>query len=294
MAKNQAFIRTDLAQECKEARGNTEIPGIDYQEKTKNGIKILSMEIKDEKAGRRIGKAPGKYITIEAGKIWLMSDEQKDEISTVISESILEHFGSASSILAIGLGNREITADALGPKTADRLLVTRHVKAYDPVLFDQIGQEELSAFCPGVVGQTGIETFELIKGACESVKPDIVIVIDALAARSVDRLATTVQISDSGLAPGSGIGNKRKMINSDTLGLPVLAVGIPTVVDSSTLVYDSLEKAGIENIDSSLRKVLENSKSFFVSLKESDIAIDEGARLLSDAINKAYRKNSVS
>ena len=195
----------------------------------------------------------------------------------------------ASSVLTVGLGNRDITADALGPKTVDGLLVTRHIKEYKPDIFEKIGQREMSALCPGVVGQTGIETFELIEGAVKRVCPDLVIVIDALAARSVDRLATTVQISDTGIAPGSGIGNKRRRIDRESLGVPVLAVGVPTVVDSATLVYDALGRAGIEETSEELERVLENSRSFFVSLKESDVAVSESARLLANAINYAFR-----
>ncbi|MBE6574125.1 MAG: GPR endopeptidase [Ruminococcaceae bacterium] len=288
MEENRGFIRTDLAQECREASGMSEIKGVKYIEKEEKGFRILYMEIENEEASRIIGKDMGRYVTVETGKIWLLDEARRDGLRDILVKYIDKLCGQANSILVVGLGNRSITSDALGPKAVDKLLVTRHLRSLAPELFESISHREISALCPGVVGQTGIETFELIRGATESVKPDLVIAIDALAARSVDRLASTVQISDSGIAPGSGIGNRRRSINKGSLGVPVLALGIPTVVDSATLVYDALERAGIVKIDDSLTKVLENSKSFFVSLKESDTAVEESAHLLSEALNTLF------
>lgn len=288
MAENREYIRTDLAQECREALSEQDIEGVKYLETQRNGFRFLFMEIENDGASRRLGKERGKYITAEIGRVWLMGDEQRENAVQAVAQSISEMSGDASSILIIGLGNRDITSDALGPKTADSLLVTRHIKAHDRELFGKLCHREISILCPGVLGQTGIETFELIRGAVETVKPDLVIAIDALAARSVDRLATTVQLSDTGIAPGSGIGNKRKRIDRQSLGVPVLALGIPTVVDSATLVWDALDRAGIASVSHELKNVLENSRSFFVSLKESDTAVKESAALLSDAINRAF------
>jgi GPR endopeptidase len=150
--------------------------------------------------------------------------------------------------LVVGLGNSEITPDAIGPFSVRKLNVTRHLRGIDEKLYDTIGRCEISALFPGVLGQTGIETVELIRGAAENAHPDVVLVIDALAARSCDRLAATVQLSDSGINPGSGIGNHRKAICRETVGVPVIALGVPTVVNSATLVYDALHKAGIDGV----------------------------------------------
>lgn len=289
MGVNKGYIRTDLASESVMNTEETVSSGVEFRRKNRNGFDFQYMDIKTERASELTGKSKGLYITAEIGRVWLMGDEEKRLAEEAVAEDIRSFMPKASSVLTVGLGNRDITADALGPKTVDGLLVTRHIKEYKPDIFEKIGQREMSALCPGVVGQTGIETFELIEGAVKRVCPDLVIVIDALAARSVDRLATTVQISDTGIAPGSGIGNKRRRIDRESLGVPVLAVGVPTVVDSATLVYDALGRAGIEETSEELERVLENSRSFFVSLKESDVAVSESARLLANAINYAFR-----
>ncbi len=283
------FIRTDLASEAKEAANIENIRGISYCEKQISGVEISDMKITTEEGSSIIGKPLGRYITVGCKKSWLMTDEEKENVIQTVTDYITELVPKGDkTVLVVGLGNRDITPDSLGPRTVDGLIVTRHVKEYDPKLFDSIGQEEIAAIAPGVVGQTGIETLELIRGAVERVKPDVVIAVDALAARSVDRLGSTLQLSDTGLSPGSGIGNRRREINRTSIGVPVIAIGVPTVVDSSTLVYDALSKAGIEKIDTSLKSVLENGRSFFVSLKESDVAVAESAFIISAALNRAF------
>ena len=283
------FIRTDLASEAKEAANIENVRGISYRETELHGVATSDMKITSEEGSAIIGKPVGRYITVECKKSWLLSDEQKERVVSALTDYITELVPKGNkTVLVVGLGNRDITPDSLGPRTVDGLIVTRHVKEYDPRLFDSIGQEEVAAVAPGVVGQTGIETLELIRGAVERVKPDVVIAVDALAARSVDRLGSTLQLSDTGISPGSGIGNRRREINRTSIGVPVIAIGVPTVVDSSTLVYDALAKAGIEDIDDPLKKVLENGRSFFVSLKESDVAVAESASLISSALNRAF------
>ncbi len=286
---NTEFIRTDLASEAKEAADIENIRGISYREKQVFGVAVSDMKITTEEGSSIIGKPVGRYITVECKKSWLLSDREKENVISALTDYISELVPKGNkTVLVVGLGNRDITPDSLGPRTVDGLIVTRHVKEYDPKLFDSIGQEEIAAIAPGVVGQTGIETLELIRGAVERVKPDVVIAVDALAARSVDRLGSTLQLSDTGISPGSGIGNRRREINRTSIGVPVVAIGVPTVVDSSTLVYDALSKAGIADIDDPLKKVLENGRSFFVSLKESDVAVAESASLISSALNRAF------
>ena len=180
---------------------------------------------------------------------------------------------SALSVLVAGLGNAGLTADAIGPLTVEGLHVTRHLMDADQALYRSLGCSALSAIAPGVLGQTGVETLELLRGAVRAVKPDVVILIDALAARSCDRMAATVQISDVGISPGSGVGNRRAPIDRETLGVPVISIGVPTVVQSATLVWDALQSAGIQEIDERLEHVLKSGVNFFVSPKESDVCV---------------------
>jgi len=234
----------------------------------------------------------GRYVTASVGKIWLESQERidalvsmlADELSTFVKHHTPEVPEKDLCIMAAGLGNRFITADSLGPLCIDKLTVTGHMIGNGGI-FDTMGCKKICAVQPGVLGQTGIEAAEIIKGAAAAARPHVVIAIDALAARSTERLASTVQISDGGIFPGSGIGNRRLAVSRDTVGCPVIAVGVPTVVNSSTLVWDALEMADIDEISPSLHGVLENGRSFFVSPKESDVISEEWSSILASAID---------
>ena len=283
------YIRTDLAKELRQATETENAHGISYSEKHFNEISVERMNITSEEGSKIIGRPIGRYITVDSGKVWLMEEEEKALCEKILCRCIRELMPeNANSVLICGLGNRDITSDSLGPHCIDSLNITRHIKHASPDLFSAIGEIEVAALCPGVLSQTGIETAELIEGVAETVKPDLIVVIDALCARSSSRLASTFQLTDTGIAPGSGIGNRRKSLDKKSLGIPVVAVGVPTVVNSSTLVYDALYEAGIEEVEENLQKVLENNKTFFVSLKESDIAVKEAAQILSGALNKAF------
>ncbi len=270
--------------------------GIDYSDSVENGVSVSTLVISSDEGEKIIGKPIGTYITVDTGKVWLKSDSEFESMITVISEKIKmlieDQAGDMDelSVMVIGLGNRYITSDAIGPLSLKDITVTRHIKDYDKDLYDAINSLSVSALAPGVVGQTGIETSEIISGAVEKAAPGLVIAIDALASRSVERLAATVQLSNTGIAPGSGIGNCRKAINKDTLGVPVISIGVPTVVDSSTLIMDLLSKADIRGLPDDLEKKLENGKSFFVTLKDSDIAISEMARLIASSVNAALSR----
>lgn len=270
--------------------------GIDYSDSVENGVSVSTLVISSNEGEKIIGKPIGTYITVDTGKVWLKSDSEFESMIAVISEKIkmlIENQAGGMdelSVMVIGLGNRYITSDAIGPLSLKDITVTRHIKDYDKDLYDAINSLSVSALAPGVVGQTGIETSEIISGAVEKAAPGLVIAIDALASRSVERLATTVQLSNTGIAPGSGIGNCRKAINKDTLGVPVISIGVPTVVDSSTLIMDLLSKADIRGLPDDLEKKLENGKSFFVTLKDSDIAISEMARLIASSVNAALSR----
>lgn len=281
--------RTDLAAELDLA----DRENIRETNETYGKITVSTVEIITDSAAQRLGKPKGKYITLDIGKIWFASDEDFNSAASVIAEKLSmlanELCGNApQSILIAGLGNRHITADALGDETVNLITVTRHLRSLNGQLFTLLGGKEISAVAPGVLGQTGIETSELIGGVCRQVKPDLVVAIDALCARSTERLATTVQLGSSGINPGSGIGNHRRAITAQTLGIPVIAFGVPTVVDSSTLVLDALEKAGINEPDERLMEVLDNRRGFFVTPKETDTIVRELSRLSAKAITLCF------
>ena len=287
--------RTDLACETRPSPFPT-LPGIQSEEYTEYGTNVSAINILDEQAAQQVGKPCGQYVTLSREKLWQLSGKEYRHFHRILARQIRKmaismcgrdidgNFG----VLTVGLGNREITADAIGPQTVAKLSVTRHLRARTPALFAAIGRCNLSALAPGVLGQTGIETVELIRGAVANAHPDLVIAVDALVARSCKRLASTIQLSNRGIDPGSGIGNHRQSICSASIGAPVLALGVPTVVDSSTLVYDALAQAGIQEIGDELRTVLENRRGFFVSPKESDVITTNLSTLLADAIETAF------
>jgi len=285
------YIRTDLAAEFKSKTGS-ELKGVSFVNRKYGKINAAELLIEDSESAEILSKPLGCYITVTFDKLWLCDEDEINHVTSVISaelkQLVAKTVGNPESILIAGLGNQYITPDSIGPQCVKNITVTRHIKEHDRSLFEKMGCLDISSITPGVVGQTGIETLELIKGAVNNVKPSLLIVIDALAARSVDRLAVTIQLTDSGISPGSGIGNKRKAINKEEIGIPVIAIGVPTVVDSSTLVYDTLERAGITELSDELVNVLENGRSFFVTLKESDIAVSELANVISKAINESF------
>lgn len=287
------YSRTDIAEEC---CGEIDLQrgehGIKYREYRSFGIQISRLEITSKEGERLIGKPIGSYITLNIGRLWLAERAEFEKAAKALagelselSESLCPEVGS---VLVAGLGNRYIASDSIGPLAVKDITVTRHIKEFDSNLFGALGSRTVSAIAPGVIGQTGIEAVELIRGAAENVSPQLIIAIDALAAKSVDRLAVTVQISDTGIAPGSGIGNARKAIDRSTLGVPVISVGVPTVVDSSTLIYDTLSLAGATDLPDCVKNALDNGKSFFVTLKDADSAARENARLIARAINLAF------
>ncbi len=285
-------IQTDLACEA-ETSHEAGKGGTSYKEYSENGFEIAALKVLNEQGELATGKKRGNYITLFCDMICDIENDSFEKLSELITKKIAELIKDTigkepSCVLVAGLGNREITADNIGPKTVDKLTVTRHLKAHNEKLFNSYFKVPLCAVAPGVLGQTGIETAEMISGVCDRATPDVLIAIDALAARSTARLGTTVQISDSGIFPGSGIGNKRSEISRDTLGIPVIAVGVPTVVNSSTLVYDALSRAGHTELDDQLVKVLHEGESFFVSPRQSDMISERVSELLADAINHLF------
>lgn len=238
--------RTDLAIEAREMMVGKPAPieGLDESEEHLEGITITRVHVKSKVAERKIGKKKGRYITLEAPGLRRRDPDLQERVTEAFANELksLIQLPERASILVIGLGNRDVTPDALGPQVVQKLFVTRHLFHYMPqILGDGKGYRSVSAVAPGVLGITGIETSEIVQGLVENMRPDAVIVIDALAARSLSRVNSTIQIADSGIQPGAGVGNHRKPINQETLGIPVLAIGIPTVVEAATIAGDTIE-----------------------------------------------------
>ncbi len=288
------YIRTDLASEYPDVENGKDVSGISVSKESKENAEITRVNILTDEGAKLLNKPIGSYITVSFGKVHLLDETELNSLCDTISDIIKNLAEKAvintkdPKVLIIGLGNRFITPDAIGPLAVKGITVTRHIESKNKELFDAIKMRSISAITPGVSGQTGIDSFELVLGAVETVRPDIVIAIDALASRSVDRLATTIQISDSGISPGSGIGNHTKALNKASLGVPVISVGVPTMVGSSTLVYDALEKAGLEEISPDLQQVLENGKSFYVTVNDCDEVVNKLSKLISSALNQAF------
>lgn len=242
-------IRTDLALETKESfeEDDVEIHGVTIEESydEKREIQITKVCIETEKGAKEMGKPIGTYITLEAPNMSVPDEDYHREISRELAkhiQSLIEKQDQEQSILIVGLGNREITPDALGPNVVNNLLITRHViKEYGKMAIGQDKVHMISGIVPGVMAQTGMETLEIVKGIVNETKPQLVIAIDALAARSTKRLNRTIQVTDTGINPGSGVGNHRSGLTRETLGIPVIAIGVPTVVDAATIVNDTME-----------------------------------------------------
>ena len=238
-------VRTDLAVEARELykeKQKQEVPGVEVEKEEKEHYTVTRVRVLDSDGENNIGKAKGTYITIEAPALKKADQDLKDEMSKALAKELrdLTKLNHATKTLIVGLGNWNVTPDALGPKVVDRVFVTRHFfKAYNKT--DDESMSQVSAIAPGVMGLTGIETSEIIKGIVEKTSPNLVIAVDALASRKMDRVSTTIQISDTGINPGSGVGNKRQALNEDYLGVPVIAIGIPMVVDAATMVNDTME-----------------------------------------------------
>ena len=242
-------FRTDLALERRDIyrkiNGLQQIDGIEStEEQINDNIKVSRVKITNQNGEQAIGKPIGNYITIDVKKLKLATDEDIQKTSEILTcelkEIIDAHIDKQGDILVVGLGNIYVTPDALGPKVINEIDVTRHIKKYLPQYLDE-ETRIVSAISPGVLGTTGIETVEILKGIVDNIKPKLLIVIDALASRSIERISSTIQISDTGIVPGAGVGNTRQEISQTSLGIPVVAIGIPTVVELATLVSDGID-----------------------------------------------------
>ena len=266
-------FRTDLALERRDIYKETnnikgEIDGIiSEEEEVSKTIKVTRVNVVNENGAKSIQKPIGTYTTIDVEKMRNITEEEISKISNTMSEElkklINKHVGKTDEILIVGLGNEYSTPDSLGPKVVREVDVTRHIFKYLPQ-FVEDGDREVSAIAPGVLGVTGIETQEILKGIVDNVKPKLIIAIDSLASKSIDRISSSVQLSDTGIIPGAGVGNKRRELSKETLGVPVIGVGIPTVVELATLVSD-----GIDIFIDTLQEKAE-SNDYLNKLKEND------------------------
>ncbi len=241
------MVRTDLALEAKELAesGGHPIPGVTSEMTEEEGVRITRLVVENEQGSQAIGKLPGRYVTLEAPGLRGLDTGLQDQVATIFArefEALLQRLGvrTDAKVLIVGLGNWNVTPDSLGPLVVENVMITRHFFELMP---DDVapGYRSVSAISPGVMGTTGIESSEIVQGIVGRSEPDLIIAIDALASKSMERVNTTIQIADTGIHPGSGIGNKRRGLTEEILGVPVIAIGIPTVVYASTIVNNTIE-----------------------------------------------------
>lgn len=308
-------VRTDLALESREMYNESnegEIDGIVGEEYLDNNIKVSWVRITNENGAKIIGKPQGNYGTLEFGEFVYYDGQRIIELSEVMAKELskLIKLGEDMTTLVVGLGNWNITADAVGPQVVSKIMVSRHLKEYMPDEIDE-GVRPVCAISPGVLGLTGMETSEIIKGIVERIKPSLIICIDALASRRTQRVNRTIQIGDTGIAPGAGVGNRRLELSEETLGVPVIAIGVPTVVDAGTvandtidLVLDNLIKSStkgsgfykmLHEVDrderqSLIREVLDPTLGgMVVTPKEIDKVIESVSKVIANGINIALQ-----
>lgn len=306
-------FRTDMAVERNEIykKQNSlaeEIDGIENANKIIKDIEISKVKITNENGANALGKPVGNYITLDVKEIKNADEERIEEIAEIMADElrtvIREHVSDTDDILVVGLGNRYVTPDALGPKVVPEIEVTRHILEYMPKIMPE-DTRSVSAISPGVLGITGIETMEILNGIVQNIKPKMLIVIDALATRKLERISSSIQIADTGIVPGAGVNNARKEISINTLGIPVIAIGIPTVVDLATITNDCIN-IFIENLqqkamsNSTLNELKEKDNyeeikealipkdyNMIVTPKEIDKLIDNMSEIVARGINKS-------
>lgn len=308
-------IRTDLAVEAKEIykqENNGEIPGVEVEENCVDDIKTTTVKIVTDVGEKMMGKPKGTYITIDMPKFTYYDGDTMEQVSEVLGKTLSEmvNIDDSMTALVVGLGNWNVTPDALGPKVVSKLMITRHLKQLVPDKIDE-GIRPVCAIAPGVLGLTGIETGEIVKGVVEKIKPNLIVCIDALASRKMDRVNSTIQIGNTGISPGSGVGNRRMEISENVLGIPVIAIGVPTVVDAATMANDTIDMVLDEMIKQSkkdskfynmLKSLDKDEKqnmieqlldpyvgNLMVTPKEVDLVIDSISKVIANGINIALQ-----
>lgn len=318
---NEKYLnfRTDMADErvdtYKKVKNISKIDGIKVETKTQDGVITTTVQVLNENGKEAVKKEIGKYVTIEIADLSKIEKENNEEVTKILAEEVKKLIGDEKDkkILVVGLGNEEATPDALGPKVIKKINITRHIINFAKELVTE-NTREVSAIAPGVLGTTGIETSEIIFSIVGKIKPDIVIAIDSLASSSIHRIGNTIQLTNTGITPGAGVKNKRAGINKETLGVEVIGIGVPTVVDMATITNEAIDKmlesarneieefgnkiVSKKNINS-IFEYLEkdtryemisnilNTENYIVTPKEVDEVISEMSEIISSGINKA-------
>lgn len=323
MNKKYLDFRTDMADErvdmYKKVHNLTEIDGVEVSSNTENGVITTTVNVLNENGEKAVMKKVGKYVTMEIVDINYLEEKDKERVGDLIANEVRELIGTdnTKSILVVGLGNIAVTPDALGPKVIKSIDITRHLLNYAKELVDK-NTRCVSAISPGVLGTTGIETYEIVNSVVQKIKPDMLIVIDSLASGSIHRIGNTIQLSNTGITPGEGVRNKREALNEESLGIPVIAIGVPTVVDMATITNEAIDKMidsaknqvsefGNGNVNKQdMFKMLEtfeddtrydmianvlNTQNYIVTPKEIDDVIDLVSKLISNGINIAIQNS---
>lgn len=312
MNEKSLSFRTDMADErvdeYKKVHNLSEIDGIEVVTKKDENVVTTTVNVLNENGANAVSKEIGKYVTMEIQDLNYLDDESEQDVANKVAQEIKELIGNDKnkSILIVGLGNVYVTPDALGPKVAQNVEITRHILNFAKEIAEP-GTRSVSAISPGVLGTTGIETSEIVNSIVSSVKPDMIIVIDSLASQSVHRIGTTIQFSNTGITPGAGVKNKREGINEHTLGIPVIAIGVPTVVDMATITNEAIDKM-VENAktqnNQNLNQALEtfennnryelianilDTENYIVTPKEIDDVISNVAKIIASGMNLAIQ-----
>ena len=278
--------RTDLSMEAHELwRGGEKkkLRGVDHRTVFRRGCRVTSVAVTDDQAAHALGKPVGNYITLDLAPLLRDAESPVERASRAVGAELRALMGeNVKSVLVAGLGNAAMTPDAIGPLASEHVLATRHLGEVP----DFSVLTAVSVLTPGVLGRTGIEALEIVRGAVRAVQPDAVIVIDALAARSLTRLCTSVQLSDTGIVPGSGVGNHRCALDEKTVGVPVYSIGVPTVVDAATLTLDVLEEAGRQSVDPA---ALRGHETVMVTTRDIDAQVQLLARIIGYGIDLALQ-----
>ena len=294
-------IRTDLALEARESVNEEEskLRGVSVEEhyEEEADLRITKVTIDTKNAEKMLGKPMGVYVTMEAPAMVEPDDDYHREISEALAEELLKMMPQEQeeqSVLVVGLGNREVTADALGPQVIDNLMITRHVvKNYGKAAYNCTRMNLVSSIEPGVMAKTGMETAEIISGVVKETGPDVLIVVDALAARSTRRLNRTIQITNTGIQPGSGVGNHRNALTQETLGVPVIAIGIPTVVDALEKLMSGEKEFDAGKYMGQHRMAFAELNNMYMTGKDIDSVVKRVSYTVSEGINIAMEKSFV-
>ena len=289
-------IRTDLAMEARELHPS--LSGVTEESEEHEGVAVTRIALTTDDAAARLEKRKGRYVTLDAPELSARPLDLFERVSRALSNELsrlMEGLGTCENVLVVGLGNRAITPDSLGPRVVESIYVTRHIKQYMPDALPG-PVRAVSAVAPGVLGVTGVETMEIVRGVVEHCKPDLVIAVDALASRRAARISTTVQLTDAGISPGAGVGNNRTGLDRETLGVPVIAIGVPLVVFATTISQDTIsliaDETGLHNDEERLKElaakvIAEHIGELIVTPKEIDSIVADMTRIVADGINMA-------